>query len=494
MARAGIKSILRNSAYLFGSQAISTLLRVSYVVLLARSLGPRAYGTFNYALAWYLAFIALTYLGLDIALGELVGRDRSRAHDALFKTLTLRVIAATAVAFLSYISALWLESDPSIVQLIAVFSIGLIGRVVWLWAVSAFTAFEVTTYVLRFDMIFRPLEAGLALVAVLNGAQLIWLAVIHAGLWWCQAALGLLTVTKRLGPIRGKLELRETILMLRTAVPASLYTIVTTVFNVAPILLFKQFDQVGTALGQFTVAYQACGYLLVIPYLFFSTALPVLARSRARGDRQDLVLSELLLRGILIFGTAAILMLGTLVSWAMLIVFGKTYTEAGELMRYGMWLIIPFAGSTLLAQLFFIRKLTVMPGIAGVGATLVMGVSFGPAVQAWGGMGAMLSVALALTTWAAGLLGGIARYEHSFPLGKTVKALAVCASALVAFLLTGKLGQEWQALVSLASLTTLTLILNAFTGEDVTRIRALVPRRNREKRGWGAAEPRARDA
>lgn len=472
VALAGIKSILRNSAYLFGSQAITTLIRVSYVVLLARALGPEAYGTFNYALAWYLAFIALTYLGLDIALGEMVGRDRSRAPDALFKTLALRATVALAVAMLSMVSGLWLESDPVIIQLIAVFSIALIGRAIWMWAVSAFTAFEATAYVFRYDMIFRPLEAAVALAAVMKGTSLIWLAAIHAGLWWCQGALGLLTVARRLGPIRGTLQLSETMLLLRTAVPASLYTIVTTAFMQAPILLFKQIDEAGTELGQFAVAYQACGYLLVIPYLFFSTALPVLARSLARGDGQDLVLSALLLRAILILGTAALLMMGPFVPWAMIVVFGRTYAGASELMQHGLWLIIPFSGSSLLAQLFFIRKLAVIPGIAGVGATLVMVVSFGPAAKAWGGMGAMMSIALALTTWLAILLGGIGRCESDFPLSKTARALGACASAVLVFLLTGGLEREWQALASLSALAAATLALNAFTSDDVARIKA----------------------
>lgn len=66
----GVRSVLRNSLFLFGSQALTIVFRGVGIVALARLLAPEAYGALNFGMAWYLAFIALTYLGLDIVLAR----------------------------------------------------------------------------------------------------------------------------------------------------------------------------------------------------------------------------------------------------------------------------------------------------------------------------------------------------------------------------------------------------------------------------------------
>jgi len=58
----GNLSVVRNAAFLFGNHALSVLVRGLYVVVVARALGPQAYGEFNYGLL-VSGFHRLTYLG-----------------------------------------------------------------------------------------------------------------------------------------------------------------------------------------------------------------------------------------------------------------------------------------------------------------------------------------------------------------------------------------------------------------------------------------------
>ena len=124
----GARSILSNATYLVGSQLTTTLARGVYVVLLARALGPEDFGIFNYALAWYLLFISLTYLGLDAWLVQKVATDRASAPLALRQTLVLRAAAALLMALGSCLLAGLIEARANVWLLNAIFAIALFGR------------------------------------------------------------------------------------------------------------------------------------------------------------------------------------------------------------------------------------------------------------------------------------------------------------------------------------------------------------------------------
>ena len=113
MRSAGIRSVIRNSSFLLGSHTLTVLLRVVYVILLARFLGPDAYGTLNYGMSWYLSLIALTYLGLDVVLAREIGRGHGSVAVLAGTTFSLRAGVAVAIALLSGFAALMVEPNPT---------------------------------------------------------------------------------------------------------------------------------------------------------------------------------------------------------------------------------------------------------------------------------------------------------------------------------------------------------------------------------------------
>ena len=80
-----------------------------YVVLLAKILGADLYGLFNYGLSWYLVFIPLSALGIDVIIVRGIGRDRDRASRLVGQTLALRSISCTSVALLSFLVGFWIN-------------------------------------------------------------------------------------------------------------------------------------------------------------------------------------------------------------------------------------------------------------------------------------------------------------------------------------------------------------------------------------------------
>ena len=198
MKFAGVRSIIKNSSYLVGAQVGNMALRGILIIVLARLLGPEAYGQFNYGISWYLALITLTYLGLDVVLGTEAGKGKDAVTALLSPTLKLRAGVAVLIAAISMALATVLEPNSDTRQLIYIFSLALIGRAIWLWCMSVFTAFEDTRQSFLIDISFRPIEVIVlvALATWLAKNNILALAASHAVLWGIQAGVGLFAVSK----------------------------------------------------------------------------------------------------------------------------------------------------------------------------------------------------------------------------------------------------------------------------------------------------------
>ena len=112
----GIRLFLRNSGYVVLGHATTTLFAFAYAVVLARVLGSEAYATLAFGLAWYLTFIALSYLGIDVILARGIGRERATAPRLSGSTLMLRLIAATVVAVVAVAIGVMVAPDDSLAR------------------------------------------------------------------------------------------------------------------------------------------------------------------------------------------------------------------------------------------------------------------------------------------------------------------------------------------------------------------------------------------
>jgi len=464
---AGRRSILRNAAHLFGSHLATTLARGIYVVIVARVLGPEQFGVFNYALAWYLLFISLTYLGLDTYLMQRVGTEPASAPVALRETLIIRAVAAVLAAVIAVAIAWGLDTDPEVRRLSAIFALALVGRALWLWAVSAFTAFERTHFALRWDAVFRPLEILVALAMLAYTPQLHWLAATHALLWCAQGAVGLGTVVRRLAPFAGPVEPRRLLQLLSRTLPAGIYAIVVSAFTQAPIVLVKSFESDPVQVGQFVLAFQICVYLLIVPYLFSTTMLPVVSRSVARGDGQDVLWVDLLVRIVCVGGAATLVVLGPAVPFVSDALFGKQYHEAGQLLQSGLWLAIPFAAVTFLQQLFFARGAYTSIGVCGALGAMVMVAAMFPAMSYAPRAGALLAAGAGMAAWLVLTLWWARSYVLTRRPLRSASAFAAAVIAFAVHTLSAQLGALVQALLSLAALTVATFLLGAIRRDDL---------------------------
>jgi PST family polysaccharide transporter len=471
LSGAGARSILSNATYLVGSQVATTFARGVYVVVLARALGPEDFGIFNYALAWYLLFISLTYLGLDAWLVQKVATDRASAPVALRQTLLLRAAAALVMALGSCLLARMIDAQANVWLLNAIFGVALFGRAIWIWAVSAFTAYERTQLALRWDAVFRPIEIVAALAVLAWRPELHWLAATHAFLWCVQGFAGLYTVTHQLSPLSGQADAGESLRLLIRTLPAGVCTVVICVFMQLPIVIMKLIEPDETLLGQFALAYQACMYVLIAPYVISSAMLPVVSRASARGDGKDLELISLLVRLACIFGAALVAVLGPAIPPLTDALFGSTYSTTGELLRTGAWLAIPFASVNFLLPLFFARSAYSPVGLHGaLGVALMLAaMAFGTADSPQAG--ALLCVGAGMSTWLVLMLLATRTHVASFDRTRAIGAFSSAVATFVMYSFAAQYGLWTAVVTSLALLVTITLIFRLVDRNDLRMLR-----------------------
>lgn len=407
MISPGIRSVLRNFSFLFGSQVLATLIGGAYAVLLARLLGPGLYGTLTYGFSWYLTFITLTSLGLDVVLGREVGRDRKTAPALAGSTLALRAIAATLIAFLSAGIALVMEPDPTARPLLLVLSVALLGRAVWLWCGSVFVAFENTRRQLAIDIAFRPAELGITILILsfLAPQSILAVGIVHAALWWLQAAFGIAVILKRLTRVDFHGFFGRAWGLVMEGVPGVVYTIAVTWFLQSPIVLFRQVAGIGDALGHFGLAIQMTGYLLTVPYLVGSVALPVLSRSASRDDGKTRAAAIAMLVTIPVVG----ILLGVLGLWfappLIALVFGADYLQAGHVLGEAVWLLTPISLAIGLQQILFSRRLMLRAAsLSALLGMVSMAALYAPLTRALSYHGALLATGIGMSLWAGGLV------------------------------------------------------------------------------------------
>ena len=190
MTRRGTHSILANAAYLTASSGTTRLLRVIYLVVVARLMGPELYGMLSYGQSWYLTFLGVTTLGFAIVIPREIGQDRSKAPVIIASSLRFQVLAIVILTPLCLLAGMLVAKTPEERNLLLLFALVLPGRGMAHWAEHVFTGYEKAEYGFRLEAVFRVLEVGCGIAAVILWQNLIILVLIQVVSWWLQGLLG----------------------------------------------------------------------------------------------------------------------------------------------------------------------------------------------------------------------------------------------------------------------------------------------------------------
>jgi len=342
-----LKKVVGNSAYLFGSQAVSAILSI----LTANLLGVAAFGelgvvisfvtNINRLLSFRMADFVVRYMGGFLAEGK-----REKA-SAVLKAAALTEIATSLIAYLVLVllsgwGANSFAKDPGTRSLFLIYGIAILGNMM---AETATGALQVTGHFKSqalLNLFESLLAASLFLVVFLNqggifavmmvylvGKMVLGIGPVLLALYWLPKSLG---KNWWRTPIRGNLPERKP--MVRFALSSNFSSTVTILARDSEVLFVSYFFDTTVA-GYFKVALAVIN-LVVMPITpFISTTFPEITRNVAR--KQWSRLKQLLTRVTVISGAwtgavaAGLLLLGRQLLFSPWTLFGREiyiYKEA----------------------------------------------------------------------------------------------------------------------------------------------------------------------
>ncbi len=462
----GVASIVGNLSYLLGGRAVYFAVRFLYAVVLARLLGPQIYGMINYGIVWYLLFLPLTRMGVEVVLSRDAGRNRQEGNQTAACTLTLQlasIIAVTAV----YLTLSWLiESDPTFRLMVFVFTFALIGRSLTQWTESVYTAYEVNQYSFRQESFFRPLEVALGLLVIILWRDALWVVVIHGLVWCTQAIYGFTIVHRRIFALRLDKNILELRRVFMQCFPLGIALLLMAFPYQGPLIFFRHLSHHEELLGQFALAMQVFFMLSHIPYALGNVSLPVLSRVQARNDGKDRIFVETVLRFSLLFGTCLALLGTALGPWLTLQIFGIRYTQAGFLIGPVLWLMIPWSVSHAFVRVLIARRQDRQVMFSAlIGAVLFSMITLGLVLR-YQTIGAILSAGVGMVLTTLLLMFYLLSQMDMDLRSSLIKPGLTAISSVVVFYVLHTAGPMWSLLGAYVVMAFGCYLLSCMTPQD----------------------------
>ncbi|MEM9012343.1 MAG: hypothetical protein AAGE18_14020 [Pseudomonadota bacterium] len=278
----GFRSTLANGTQLAAVVAGNAVVRLVYIWLITRFLGPADYGIWAYALASYMLLMHLSGFGLDLLLPLRIGGNKQGAEWAAGSALALRLVCLAALLPGLVLYALLLEPNPMIATALMLGGVALLGRGVAFWCQTVFAAHERAGSYTPLAVGMRALEMAVGGALLLSGAGILALFALHAASWIVEALIGLRLVRARLTLLRFSRD--EALWLLRQGALLGFAAFLIHWLRNGPLLLYRHVDGNLEMLGQIAIAFQAAFIATALTQPFLAAAAPVVSRSHNRGD------------------------------------------------------------------------------------------------------------------------------------------------------------------------------------------------------------------
>lgn len=430
----GAVSVLRNAGYFLGGRGLNSVIRFGYVVLLTRLLGPDLYGLLAYGISWYLAFLPLTALGLEVILSCRIGQGKGDTANTVSQAFTLKIIVSVVVAVTCGLCGWLLEGNPEMKRLLLVFALALFGRAIASWVESVLTAHERMKSIFQLNAAFRPLEVAAGVIILFCGGGIFLLAAAQALSWWVQAMGGLVLISRMTDGVRISRETGALGAMLFKSLPIMAAGAVLNWMLQGPLIIYRSVSGDPEEIGRLALSMQILMVLSQIPLALNAAALPVLSRSAVRKDDKDIQYLRVMIRAAIIGGTGlGIVGLGA-GPWLVEHIFGGRFIAGENSPMLSMWLLIPLTLGTTVSRVFFARgNYYIQVLCAGAGAVL-MTISMPYFASRYGFPGALAAAGTGMMFWSVSLLGWMARIYATGLFRSALKPLIAAASTVAVYI------------------------------------------------------------
>ncbi len=332
-----LQRVFRNTVAETSAQAVNFVITMLYSVFLIRLLGPEQYGTYSLSFNFASVFGVFVAFGFGWLITDQVARDTSRARALLGNVLPLQVllgISATAAMFL--LIALLKYSDET-TWAIMIAGVGMVALQCYATVHSVFRAFqrlELNSFIVVSE---RIVSAGLGCLLLFLGYRLIPLVSLNAVLTLAQVGLGLAVLTKMVGDIQWRIDLRAWARMMLESFPFAVGSFfMASRLNFGPLILSRIATE--TDVGFFNAAFRPCLLLGYIAIAFANAMFPVMSQAGASRERL-LDIYRSVTKVIFLFTLPVTIEIMMMSDWLVPFVYGPQFEPAVRVLEILIWIV-----------------------------------------------------------------------------------------------------------------------------------------------------------
>ncbi|MFH1380044.1 MAG: flippase [bacterium] len=248
-----------------------------FVIVIARTYGADAFGSYVLSFAVANIFYIVTEFGLHTLLIREIAKDYSHAHVYWEKFLTLKIILSGIAIAGVIITGLTLQLNMETAKILILATIWMIANSLIDAQYAYFTAFEKLIYVVYNTIFYRTVLYIIGFSCLIMGASLVALCSIIALSSVLGACTGMYIIARCFKSCRVRWDASLIKKMLYDAWPIALSGIFMSAYLRIDTILLSQWKGTVQA-GIYNSAFKLYEPLLFIPSIFQSIILPVLTK------------------------------------------------------------------------------------------------------------------------------------------------------------------------------------------------------------------------
>lgn len=330
--------IINNASWLVGNNVFNMVIGVFVMALVARYLGPKNYGIYNYALAFVTLFTAFSTLGLEtLSVKSIVHQDEDEG-TILYTSLVLRVIGGIFLTLLASVIIRYVAPNEALVHLLVlIMSFTMIFKsleVIEYW-IQANQKSKISSLIRMGEYIF---SAIIKVAFVLLGGSLLHLALIYmSDALIIGVALVIAYFKNRISFTKWKFKFQYA----KYVLSQSWYLILSGLMGT----IYMQIDQVmlgsmvsnKTELGVYSAATQISNMWYFVPLAVITAFKPVIIKKKLESYEKYINAMQTLYSIVawigILFGIFIMLFSHLIVS----ILYGQEFSRASNIITISVW-------------------------------------------------------------------------------------------------------------------------------------------------------------
>ncbi|MFT5709128.1 MAG: O-antigen/teichoic acid export membrane protein [Oceanospirillaceae bacterium] len=464
----GIKSILSNSAYTYVAVLLNQVLRIAYVFVLARLLGPELYGMLAYGNAWYLSLLSLSGLGLGAYLAVHVGKGGQGGKEAAELVMAARIIAVLLLAIFSMVFSWFDAENRNVYYIMLAFSFALIGRGALNWAVHMFQSHEKSAHILAMEKWFRPIELATGLIIAYLFHDVLFIACNHALFMLLQGGYSIYLFRTKIYKVQPKWDFLAISLMIKKVLPLAIASPLVQFMFFGPLILMKFYGASMASVANMAIAIQAFMIFNVLMLTLGTASIPVLSRNIDKNPNNITRFAYTVIRIAVLAGSSIAILGLTFFESIILILFQTGFEEAAANVGLLLICIVPSTFKTLLRPILISKQKNKSVLITDLMTISTLIVLMGWLLPQYGILGAIIAIFVSYSVAALSTLAflyhlKIVKFRTHILYPNTIFTLVI----ITFFICSSMIGNFISGIVSLVALILLSVLMRLTTISEI---------------------------